>query len=121
MPGHRAGEHDCASGALVDHAAPGEVGGVVGPGEQDVDGVGPRLLVLAGLARYRRDAGVGDGDVDVPQLGDAFFERRLQCLPVADVGLAGDDPPPRVLDQFDGLSEVVGGGHRILDGVDLIT
>ena len=53
------------------------------------------------------DAGVGAHDVDVPELGDALGDDRLELAEVAHVGLTGHDAPIQVLDQLDRLGQIV--------------
>ena len=52
-------------------------------------------------------AGIGDHDVEPTELLDTGRDRGVEIVLAADVALAGDDPPTRLLDQPDGLGEVL--------------
>jgi hypothetical protein len=72
-------------------------------GEVDADHLLP--LVLGELPERRRgpDAGVGDQDVELPELGDALGDRRVELLLGPDIGLDRECPLVVRLDQLDGL------------------
>ena len=55
----------------------------------DVDRIGECLRRQT--RRQRADAGVGDHDVEVTELGDPAVDRRRQCRAVADVSDRGDE------------------------------
>ena len=71
------------------------------------------------MHRHRRDAGVGEHDVDAAEEGDSVVERRLQRCAVAHVGLHGVDASVERLDLRDGLGKLLRRGQRIGDRVDL--
>ena len=75
---------------------------------------------LRGQARGERaDAGVGDHDVEMPELGDALVDRGRQRHAVAHVGDRGEGALPFLLDQSRGLVEILRPGQRILVGLDV--
>jgi len=69
--------------------------------------------------RHRRDARVGQHDVDRPELSHPGLERRAQPGLIPHVGLPGDDPPVQRLDLLDRLGQVVRSGHRVGHAADL--
>src|SRR5882757_4398043 len=71
------------------------------------------------LADDRHDARVGQHDVDSAELRDTLVEHRLHSGTIADIGLAGDNPPIQRLHILDGLSEVAFGSPRVGHGVEL--
>ena len=75
---------------------------------------------MRSLAEDGHDAGIGQNEVQPAELRRALCENRLQWIEVADVGLLGDDAPPGLLDQLDGLGEVLLGRHRVGDAVELL-
>jgi hypothetical protein len=89
-------------------------------GEVHVDHVPPDLLVHLVGGREAGDAGVAAHDVEPPELGHALVEGGLERAVVAHVGLGGDDPPVQRFHLLDRLGQVVGGGHRDGDRLDLL-
>ena len=79
---------------------------------------------LAGLVQRRTavaDAGVGDDDVQPAELLDARVDRGLQRVVVAHVDLGGVDAAVVALDQVCGLGQILRGGQRNLNALDLLT
>src|SRR5271168_352677 len=83
----------------------------------DVHRVGEGLRRQA--RRQRTDAGVGDDDVEMTQLGDAPVDRRRQCRAVANIGDLGENALTLLLDQTSGFVEVFRAGQRVLVGFDV--
>ena len=88
-------------------------------GEVDVDHGLPLVLGHLPELRPRRDARVGDDDVEPAELVDAGADDLVERCLVAHVGRAGDDAPAEVLHRGRGLVEVgqiggddVGAGGR---------
>ena len=71
--------------------------------------------------RHRQDAGVGDDDVDLAEVGHARLDRVAQFVALAHVGDPCHDPAARLLDRTLGLGEVVGRRQRIRVGRDVAT
>ena len=69
---------------------------------------------------HGHDPGVGHDDVEVAELADTLFEDRLQLVPVANIGLAGDDPAAVVLDRLRRLFQILRRGQRVQVGLDLL-
>gem|GEM_PF-5438735 len=67
------------------------------------------------------DAGIRDDDVQTAEFGHGLGHRGIERVVVPDVDLARNDSSSGLLDEPDGLGEVLGGGHRIVDGVELTT
>ena len=70
------------------------------PRQVDVDHVVP--VVFAGLVERLTavaDAGIGDDDVQPPQLLDAAVDGALECVVVTHVDLGGHDAPVQTLDR----------------------
>jgi hypothetical protein len=91
--------------------------GVDGADEVGVDAVGPRLHRRGAL--HGGDAGLGDDDVEVAQLGDPVVQRLLERSGVSHVDLGGDRLAARLLDVLGGLLEVFRPGQRVAHGVDV--
>ena len=87
----------------------------------DVDGVDKRRDVQPLLARRRKDARVGQDEVEPAELRHAVGDDFLEPFEVANVGLLGHDAAASLLDEVDRLVEILTGGHRIGDAVDLCT
>ena len=68
---------------------------------------------------HRADAGIGDHDVELAELGDAAIDRRRQRRAVADVGDLGERALALLLDQPRRLVEVLGPRERVLVGLDV--
>ena len=68
----------------------------------------------------RQYARVGEHVVDAAEFCDAVGDRGLQALEVTDVALLGDDAAAGLLDEIDGLIEVLRAGHRIWHGRHLL-
>ncbi len=115
--GDRTGEHDRPAVALIDQPWLRDLHGVVHSGQVDVDDVAPTVH----SALHRRDTGIGDDDVHAAELVDSGLQRRRQARLIANIGLPRDDPRAGVLDQFDGLREVLGRRQRVRDRGDLLT
>src|SRR5699024_1067821 len=60
-------------------------------------------------------------DVQAAQLGDAVLERGLQLRGLAYVRLGRDHALAGLLDEGRGLLEILRRGHRVADGVDVLT
>ena len=84
----------------------------------DVDRVDERLRRKA--RGQRTDAGVGDHDVELAELGDTAIDRGGQRRAVADVGDLGVHALAFLLDQPGGLVEVLRPRERILVGLDVL-
>ena len=54
----------------------------------------------------RAEAGVGNDNVKVPELGNAIFEGGSNGVAISDVTLARNDPPACLFDRVDCLVEV---------------
>ena len=88
--------------------------------EHHVDGVDEGGHVEPLLPRRREDPGVGEHEVEPAEFGDAVGHRGLEPFEVADVALLGDDAPTGLLDEVDGLVEILPARHRIGHAVDLV-
>ena len=91
------------------------------PREVNVDHVGP--VAFAGLVQRRAtvaDARVGDDDVQPAQLLHAGVHRGFQRVVVAYVDFGGVDAAVVALDQIRGLGQILGGGQRNPNAVDLL-
>ena len=88
-------------------------------GQHDVDGVVPGLQLVA-RGEHRHDASVGQHDVDGAELGEPGIVDALDVVSVAHIADLGHDPAADLLDEVDGLVEVVPGGHGVEDGGDLV-
>ena len=86
--------------------------------EIHIDGVDESLRRKA--RGQRADTGVGDDDVELPELGDPAIDRRRECGAVADVGDLGVDTPAFLLHESRGLVEVLRSGERVLVGRDVL-
>ena len=76
------------------------------------------LAHLVQLHAAGADAGVGDDDVEPPELLDAAVDGGRQRVEVAHVDFRGDDAPIEVLDHVRGLGEVLRRGRgrgRVLE------
>src|SRR6185437_15898275 len=104
------------SGLLLFQVRYGDLDGVVGTGEVDVDDIEP--AVVTGL--HGGDAGIGHHDVEPTELVYARLHRRGQCGAITDVGLTRHDAGPGVLDELDGLRHVIRGAQRIRHAGDLV-
>ena len=69
----------------------------------------------------RRDAGIGDHDVEPAEFGNTFVDRRGECGTIADVSDLRERAPALLLDQSSGLVEVLGPRQRVLVGLDVFT
>jgi hypothetical protein len=70
---------------------------------------------LRDRCRVALHARVRDHDVDAAELGHPLVEHRGDGVEVARIGAPGEDPPVELLDQPDGLVEILrGGGGRAL-------
>jgi hypothetical protein len=58
-------------------------------------------------------------DVELAEFGQSALQSRLQPRGVADVGLRNHYSLTGFLDQPRGLVEILPGGHRVADGVDV--
>ena len=67
------------------------------------------------------DAGVGDHDVEVPELRHAVGHHLGQAVEVPDVELGGQNGGAGLLHQPHRLGQVVVGGERVDDGVQILT
>jgi hypothetical protein len=83
-----------------------------------VEHVGPGLQGI--FALLADDAGVGDHDVKLAELGDAAVDRLHQLRPLAHVGLHRDHPAVQRLDQAGGLLQVVRAGQVVGQTVDVV-
>jgi hypothetical protein len=97
------------------------LGGVPDAGQVDVDHVLPGAVIQLFQRAEAEDAGVGRDDVQLPELGHAVVQRRLQRAVVPHVGLGGHDPPVQRLDLLDRLGQVRRGRHRVRHAGDLGT
>jgi hypothetical protein len=117
------GDHDRPAVTLFDHLVGDHADRVVDPGQHHPDRVGPaqgRLVEGLGRPGDVQDPGVGQDDVDPPELADGLLHRGVHRVDVAHVGPDGQAAPILLLDQRDGLGQVVRGGHRVADRRDLI-
>ena len=69
---------------------------------------------------HRRDAGVGDDDVEPAELVEPGLQRAGQRCLIANIGLARDDSRTGVLDELDRGGQIIGGGQRIGHRRDLV-
>ena len=70
----------------------------------------PRIGMIPALAKTKSSR---------PNSATPLCHHGFEPLEVADVGLLGDDAATGLLDEVHGLVEVLAGGHRIGDAVDL--
>ncbi len=113
--------------AALDQRLHGHLEGVVDAGEVDVDDVLP--LVSAGRSTpIGAMPALASTMSTPPSCATPSSNAGLQRVAVADVGLAGDDPPVQRLDLLDGLGQVsgvdIGYAHRVdlladVDGDDV--
>jgi hypothetical protein len=75
----------------------------------------PGVHPLGRRAGRRHDAGVGHHDIHAAELARATLNRVPDRVVVAYVGLDRHDPPVVLLDQPDRLSQILRGGHAVLD------
>jgi hypothetical protein len=105
-PGARRRRHQAAVAAL-DHVRHDRPEGVEHPGEVHRDHVVPLLGGELGHRAGAADAGVGDDDIDLAELGDRLRDRGLHRGAVADVGRDGERASPGLLDELRGLLQLV--------------
>ena len=84
---------------------------MVHAGEVDVDDVSPAV----GARFHRRDARVGDDDVEPAELVKARLQRGGQRRLIANIGFARDNSRTGVLDELDRRGQIVCSGHRVGD------
>ena len=120
--GGRAGEDDRTALSPGDQVRYRGLGGVECADEIHREDIGPLLeiLVVGQLAeRHRRDARVGQHDVQPAELLHPGIERRLQRVIVADVGDRRDHLAALGFHQCDGLVELFSRRHRVAVGRDV--
>jgi hypothetical protein len=88
--------------------------------EQHVHRIDKRGHIVGPLPHARPDAGVGENEVHAPEFGDPVGDHGLHPVEVTDITLLGADTTPGLLDEVDGLVEVLARGHRIPHSVNLI-
>src|SRR5271165_7287179 len=98
---------------LVDPLRSDRLGRLPDAGQVDADHLLPLVVGELPERGLGPDAGVGDEDVDLPELRDAAGNRLVELPLVAYVGLDGRRSPVVRLDLLDGLVEVVLGGHGV--------
>src|SRR5882724_1903974 len=62
-----------------------------------------------------QDPGVGEDEIDATEFRRTVGDRRLQPFEITDVTLSCHDATAGLLDQIDGLIEILRSGHRIGD------
>ena len=114
--GRGADQHYRAAVALLDQTGHRHLDRVVHAGEVDIDDVSPAV----GARLHRRDAGVGDDDVETAELVEPGLQRAGQRSLIANIGLARDDSRTGVFDKLDRGGQIISGGHRIGHRRDLV-
>jgi hypothetical protein len=104
----RAGQHDRPTVALFDHHRYRDIDCVVYAGEIDVDDVAPALHPTAS-----GDAGVGDDDVQPPELVQPCLQRGAQRIPIANVGLSRHNPRIPCFDELTVSARSSGVAYRV--------